>query len=124
MPRPKVLIAEDSATVAAMVMDILDAAGYEVIHAAEGESALDMARREKPQVVLTDFILPLMDGIALCRALRADPATKDVKIIMMTSLNNPKTQAAATEAGANAFLGKPIQREILLHAVNVVLLGM
>lgn len=124
MPRPKVLIAEDSATVAAMVMDILDTAGYDVIHAAEGESALDMARHEHPHVVLTDFILPLMDGIALCKALRADPSTKDVKIIMMTSLNNPKTQAAATEAGANAFLGKPIQREILLHAVNVVLLGM
>jgi DNA-binding response OmpR family regulator len=72
-----------------------------------GKEALQIAKREHPQVVISDWLSPDMDGAALCRALRDDKTTSDAYFIMLTSQDDEQKRAEATRAGANAYLHKP-----------------
>ena len=116
-----VLVVDDAPAMASLIMDILDSAGYEVIHASEGKSAVKMALKEKPQLVLLDIIVPEMDGIEVCRAIRTHPQTSYLKIIMVTCLNNQKSYDDAMAAGASEYVVKPFTKKQLLETVRTVL---
>ena len=81
--------------------------GHTVFTASNGAEALQIAKREHPQVVISDWLLPEMDGAALCRALRDDEKTRDAYFIMLTHNGDQQKRAEATRAGANAYLSKP-----------------
>jgi CheY-like chemotaxis protein len=117
-PRPDarlVLIAERDQQVRRLQEHFLTVAGYSVTFADDGQSALDRARAEPPALVVTEILIPKLDGLALCRSLREDPATRAVPLLVLSIL---AAQVRAAEAGADAFLRKPIVDSTFLAAVQ------
>ncbi len=109
-----VLIVDDQPDNLALLHDALDAAGYAVLVATDGASALQRAHRSHPDVVLLDAMMPGMDGFEVARRLKADPDTAAIPIVFMTALAETDSVVAAYEAGAVDYVTKPIQpREVL-----------
>lgn len=117
----KILIVDDVVTNRIILKVRLATACYEVLQAADGGAALDIARRDTPSLILLDIMMPGISGIEVCSQLRADPATRDIPIIMITGLDTPQIRLAAFEAGADAFLPKPVDETLLLARVRNLL---
>ena len=113
--KPVILIAERDQNVRELQQFFLDGAGYAVEFADDGEAALERARMAPPALVVTEILIPRLDGLALCRRLREDPATAGVPVIVFSILS---AAARAAEAGASAFLRKPLVETIFVAAVN------
>ena len=96
----------------------LDQAGYTVLFAADGEGALVQARATVPDIVITEILVPRLDGLALCRQLKRDPRTADVAVLVFSIL---AAAGRAREAGADAFLLKPLAERALIETVKRVL---
>jgi two-component system response regulator MprA len=110
-----VLIAERDQTVRELQQFFLDRAGFSVEFADDGEAALERARLSPPALVVTEILIPKVDGLALCRRLREDPATRGVPVIVFSILS---AAARAAEAGASAFLRKPLVESVFVAAVR------
>jgi CheY-like chemotaxis protein len=110
-----ILIAERDENVRELQRHFLSKAGFMVEFADDGESALARARIALVSLVVTEIFIPKIDGLALCRRLRADPLTKDVPVIVFSIL---ASAGRATEAGASAFLRKPFVESVFLTAVH------
>lgn len=117
-PRLLVLVVERDPHVRELEAHFLGKAGFEVDFADDGQAALDHARRVHPEVVLTEILVPKLDGLSLCRALKADPATRDIGILVFSML---AAGHRAREAGADAFLLKPLAEHRLIAAVQDLL---
>lgn len=107
MPK-KILVVEDNEQNAVLFKDILALHGYEVIEARNGEEAVKKAVEEKPDLVLMDIQLPVMDGMTAARAIKADPAARDIKIIAVTSYALKGDKEKMLEAGFADYIAKPI----------------
>lgn len=112
------LIAEDSRTQILQLKTLLEANGYEVISAMDGEEALGCLAQRRPDIVISDIMMPKRDGYALCRAIKAAPETADVPVILVTSLNEPLDVVRALAAGANNFVTKPYDEKQLLRRIE------
>jgi CheY-like chemotaxis protein len=121
MPRPRALVVEDSRTIAVIVKHFLELDGFEVIVAADGHAGLEAARRERPHVIVTDFYMPRMDGLEMVRALRADPLTRDIAVLMLSSDSGGECEAQALAAGVDRYLLKPVEPRLLAAQVHEVL---
>jgi len=110
-----ILVAERDATVRELQRYFLEAAGFAVEFADDGEAALERARELLPALVVTEILIPRLDGLALCRRLREDPLTRGVPVIVFSIL---AAAARAGEAGASAFLRKPLVESIFMAAVQ------
>jgi len=124
MPRPlKVLVVEDMLTIRLLLGGLLKSAlrgqRFVILEAEHGEQGLVMARQEHPDIVVTDVSMPRMDGVMLCRLLKADPATAGAAVLMVTS--EDQHREAGLAAGAVAFLRKPIRGADLEAAMQVAL---
>lgn len=117
----KILAVDDSNSVRQMVQFILNAAGYHVTEASDGMEALNIAKSEQFDMVLTDVNMPLMDGIGLVRALRQLPDYNHVPIVLLTTESGNYIQKSGKFAGATGRIVKPISKERLLDAVEKVL---
>jgi PAS domain S-box-containing protein len=115
--RPLVLLAGDSAGDLLPLGRLLAIDGYEVLSAADGEAAIATAKRQKPDIVLTDVALPRLDGLGLLSALRQDPNLFDVPVIVMSAAVGYETRAACLRAGADDYLAKPWTAHDLLARV-------
>lgn len=113
--RPVILIAERDQNVRELQQFFLDGAGYAVEFADDGEAALERARSAPPALLVTEILIPKLDGLALCRRLREDPVTAGVPVIVFSILS---AAARAAEAGASAFLRKPLVESVFVAAVN------
>lgn len=113
--RGLVLIAERDPHVRDLQRFFLERAGFAVEFADDGVAALERARLAHPAVVVTEILLPKLDGLTLCRQLRADPGTRDVGIVVFSVL---AAAARAREAGAHAFLRKPLVESTFLASVH------
>ena len=114
---PKVLVADDDPRIRLLVRYVLAAERtWEVLEAANGAAALRLARMARPAVVLLDVMMPNLSGYEVCRALKADPRTRGIKVAIVTGEPNAEPQALA--AGADRFLAKPLRPALLLHAVR------
>jgi two-component system cell cycle response regulator len=112
-PLPRVLAVEDNPLDLKLIRSYLDRQAYELITADSGEAALDMAAREKIDVMLLDVVLPGMDGFEVCRRLKADARTRNIQDVMITGLSDLESKIMGVEQGADDFLVKPInKREI------------
>ncbi len=118
-----VLIVDDVATNRIVLKVKLGAAGYRTLTAPDGPTCLDIARREKPDLILLDAVMPGMDGIDVLRALRRDPATARLLIVMFSGLNDAETRLAALRAGADDFLSKPIDDQTLFARLRSLARG-
>lgn len=117
----RVLIVDDVATNRIVLKVKLAAACYETLQAADGETALRLAREGLPDVILLDVVLPDMHGLDVCRRLKLDPATRDIPVIMITALRDAEARRAALRAGADDFLSKPLDESMLLARLRSLL---
>ncbi|MGY3039497.1 two-component system chemotaxis response regulator CheY [Rhodanobacter sp. TND4EL1] len=117
----KILAVDDSASMRGMVAFTLRGAGHEVTEAENGQLALDAARAGSFEMVLADVNMPVMDGIAMVRELRAMDAYKGVPILMLTTESHTERKMEGKAAGATGWLVKPFDPEQLLATVKRVL---
>ena len=110
-----VLIAEHDRTVRELQSHFLGRAGFSVEFADDGQAALERALALRPALVVTEILIPRLDGLALCRRLREDPQTRNIPVIVFSIL---AAAVRAGEAGANAFLRKPLVESIFVAAVQ------
>jgi CheY-like chemotaxis protein len=100
-----VLVVDDEFGIVKLLEEVLTDEGHRVVIATNGQQALDRAALEKPGLVVTDFMMPVMDGAALVKAMRADPRLADVPVVVMSSI--PETTVAERFPGYTAFVRKP-----------------
>jgi CheY-like chemotaxis protein len=100
------------------LLDLLTEAGHSVVTAREGNEALRLAREWSPDLIITDVLVPGMDGIALCRAIRSDPSLAHIAVVTLTNLRNEDHLAHAEEAGVDLFLLKPIRVDDFFESLN------
>ena len=112
--RPRVAVIEDDAAVRRVLGRILEDAGYGVIALADGENGLRAVAEHQPDLLILDLTLPRMDGLEICRRLRADPRTVTLPIIVLTAHSSTSDMVAALDAGADDFVTKPFQQVELL----------
>ena len=110
-----ILIVERDRTVRALQSFFLNRAGFTVEFADDGQSALDRVRRDPPALLITEILIPKIDGLTLCRLVRNDAAIGDVPVIVFSIL---AAAARASDAGATAFLRKPLVESTFLAAIN------
>ena len=115
-PDPRViLIVERDQSVRELQRFFLERAGVGVEFADDGQTALDRVRLARPALIVTEILIPKLDGLTLCRRLRKDPATRDIPVIVFSIL---AAAARASEAGAAAFLRKPLVESIFIATVQ------
>ncbi len=119
--RPKILLAEDSAVQRSILTRLLARAGFEVYTAADGEEALEVVDRTLPDVILLDLMLPRLDGLEVCRRLKAHPSTAEIPVVFITSSQSVEEKIKALEGGAHDFLVKPVNPEELVVRIKSVL---
>lgn len=102
----KILLVEDDSNLREIYGARLDAEGYEIISASDGEEALAIAVREKPDLIISDVMMPKISGFDMLDILRTTPETKDVKVIMMTALSQDKDRQRGTDLGADHYIVK------------------
>ena len=117
----RILVAEDEPSLRALIRLTLDTGRFEIAEAADGPSALEAARRDPPDLVFLDWEMPGMSGIEVARALRDDPATAAVRIVMVTARRGARDALAACDAGVDDFIVKPFSPVRLLDKVLEVL---
>lgn len=110
-----VLVAETDPAFRRLLKYFLEEGGYAVVFADDGYVALDRIRLSKPGLLITEILLPHLDGLSLCRLLKGDPVTSDVPILVYSVLD---ADARARGSGANAFMKKPIEKKRLMNLVG------
>jgi two-component system phosphate regulon response regulator PhoB len=103
----KILIADDQDGMRRLLRTMLAGVPYEILEAGDGNEALEVALRERPALVLLDLRMPGLDGLEVCRRLRAVPALRGTAVVMLTAERGPDVQRRAEEIGADAYLTKP-----------------
>lgn len=121
MNQRKIVMIEDSKAAAAMLKEVLEAEGCTVLHAADGVAGLALARREKPDLVLLDLLLPKLNGYDVCNALMRDSLTRHIPILIISTLDNPESVEKAKLCGARNFMKKPYNLEDLLREIKRLL---
>jgi two-component system, cell cycle response regulator DivK len=117
----KILLVEDNEMNRDMLSRRLDRKGYEVVIAVDGQKAIDLAASEKPDLILMDMSLPVIDGWEATRRLKADGQTKQIPIIALTAHAMPEDERKAREAGCNDYDTKPIELPRLLEKIAALL---
>lgn len=117
----RVLIVEDSDSICRMIEALVSARGFEVKSAASGARGIEEALAYRPHVILLDINLPgSLDGLDVCAKLRADAATKDTAVIIISAQNDDEVKRRAVDAGANAFYEKPFSPLSLLKEIEAL----
>ena len=119
--KERVLVVEDSSTIASVVKYFLELEGFEVVVAKDGNSGLEAARRYQPHVIVTDYNMPGMDGMAMVRALRSEAATSGIAVLMLTSEDSIEKETQALEAGVDDYILKPVEPRRLAARVKSLL---
>ena len=121
-PRPpRVLIADDNPQGVELLEAYLSDGGYDIRTAADGEETLRKVQEFRPDLILLDVMMPKISGFEVCKRLRADPATRDIAILMVTALDQASDVERAVDAGTDDFLRKPINKAELLLRVRSAL---
>ena len=115
-----ILVVEDTASEQDLITSYLTEGGYTVITATNGQDALKEIENCKPDVVITDLVMPGMSGLELCRSLKKNAETKDVPIVACTSKNQELDKLWGMKQGVNVYITKPFTREDILRAVRSV----
>ena len=114
----RILLVDDDATNLDVLRHTLDGQGYRLLVTRSGESAIDVARRLQPLLILLDVVMPGIDGYETCRRLKEDPKTREAAVIFLSSLDEAKDKVRGLEVGAVDFVSKPFQRDEVIARVN------
>jgi DNA-binding response OmpR family regulator len=118
---PRILIADDTPQSAELLEAYLSEGDYELRIVGDGEKTLRAVAEWPPDLILLDVMMPRISGFEVCKQLRANPATRDIAILMITALDQPADMERAVEAGAHDFLSKPINKAELVRRVRSLL---
>ena len=121
MSKKKLLIIEDDRSLAGVVEYNFSNAGYEVFCAHDGQDGINQARNKRPDVILLDLMIPVVDGVEVCRRLRAESATRETPIIMVTAKSEETDQLIGFSVGADDYVIKPFSIRVLLEKVKTLL---
>src|SRR5262245_60929782 len=121
MRKPTLLVIEDDPDIVEVVRYNLEREGFRVLVASAGDAGLAEARRAPPDLVVLDLMLPGLDGLAVCRALRADPATAALPVLMLTAKGEETDVVVGLEMGADDYLTKPFSPRELVARVRALL---
>jgi two-component system phosphate regulon response regulator PhoB len=121
MPEKHILVVEDDRSLASVLEYNLSNEGFNVTCATDGQDAVNLARSRTPDLVLLDVMIPVLDGIQVCRQLRSDPATMNTPIIMLTAKGEETDQVVGFSVGADDYVTKPFSVRVLLERVKALL---
>ncbi len=119
----KILMIEDSKVASGVLLEVLASEGYAVLHASDGVAGLALARREKPDLILLDLLLPKLNGYEVCNALMRDNLTRHIPILIISTLDTPESREKAKLCGARNFMKKPYNLDDLLREIKRLLPG-
>ena len=119
--RARILVVDDEAAIRGHETSLLNELGHEVLTAADGAEALRLACERRPRLVLLNIMMPELSGIEVCRQLRADPRTRDVRIIMVSAVDTKRALEESIIAGVDDFLAKPVHALELMVRVRSIL---
>ena len=117
----KVLIVEDSPTQAELFRNTIEDHGYQVSVAYNGQEALDSIKKQKPNIVISDVLMPGMDGYQLCKHIKEDENLKDIIVILLTVLSDPTDVFKGLECGADDFIIKPSKEQLFINRIEHIL---
>jgi two-component system alkaline phosphatase synthesis response regulator PhoP len=117
----KILLVDDEPDILEFMEYNLRKEGYEVFLARNGKEALEIARKERPQLVILDIMMPVMDGIEACRHLREMPELQHTMITFLTARNEEYSQIAGFDVGADDYISKPVKPRILVSRIKALL---
>jgi DNA-binding response OmpR family regulator len=117
----RILVADDNETNRDILATRLEANGYEVLHAADGEEALTVTHAQRPDLILLDIMMPKLDGIEVCRRVKADAALPFTPIILVTAKAESGDMVEGLDAGADEYVTKPIDQKVLVARVKALL---
>ena len=121
MEKRKILLVDDEVDLVKTIKFSLELEGYKVLVSYNGEDALNQARKEIPDLILLDIMLPKLDGYKVCRLLKFDEQYKHIPILMMTAKTQEKDKLMGKETGANEYITKPFDMEELMEKVKTYL---
>jgi DNA-binding response OmpR family regulator len=121
MTKKRILLIEDESDMVYALTLQLQATGYEVLTAQDGQIGLDMARKEKPNLIILDLMLPKIDGFKICRMLKFDKRYLNIPIIMFTARAQDQDMKLGKEVGADAYITKPFDAQVLLDKISALL---
>jgi two-component system alkaline phosphatase synthesis response regulator PhoP len=116
----KILVADDEPDILEIIQFNLQAEGYEVITAKNGDEAIEKAKKTEPDLIILDIMMPYKNGIEVCNILRMMPAFKSTLIIFLTAMSDESTEIKGLETGADDYLTKPISPKVLRSKVNAL----
>ncbi len=116
----KILIADDEASLRFLIHETIADPALQVLEAQDGAEALQIARSQHPKMVLLDVAMPGLSGVEVCQQLKADPATRDIQVVMVTAYSQTKDREKALAAGADYFITKPFSPTQLFELVDKI----
>lgn len=117
----RILVAEDEPSIVLSLQFLLGEAGYEVFQAGNGADAIALAEKHNPDLLVLDIMLPVVNGFEVCRTLRANPALRDMRILILTARGREHEVQRGLALGANAYLTKPFGTRELMSNVRKLL---
>ena len=121
MSKGKILVVDDEVNITQILEFSIGAEGYEVIAAQNGEEAIDKARREQPDLIILDIMMPIIDGYEACRILKANPLTKNIPVILLTAKGRDIDKRLGYEVGATDYIIKPFSPNKLIDRIHELL---
>jgi CheY-like chemotaxis protein len=121
MKSARILVIEDTPANLELVADLLEAAGHQVMSATAAEPGIEVARSERPDLILMDVSLPGMDGLEATRRLQADPTTADIPVVALTAHAMHGDESLARQAGCRAYITKPIDTRTFVRRITELL---
>ena len=119
--KKKLLIADDSKYIHSLLANSLFTDEFDIMHAYDGQEALDAAEDELPDIIILDIMMPVIDGRDVCKQLKMDPATSDIKIIMLTGKDTQHDRVLGLELGADDYIEKPCSVSYLMRSIRKLL---
>jgi DNA-binding response OmpR family regulator len=123
MAKGKILVVDDEVNITQILEFSIGAEGYEVVTAANGEEAIDKARREQPDLIILDVMMPKIDGYEACRILKANPLTKGIPVVLLTAKGRDIDKRLGYEVGATDYIIKPFSPNKLIDRIHQLLVG-
>jgi len=117
MEKPSILVVDDEQTIRSLVrMSVRDK--FILLEACDGDEAVDIARKHKPDLILMDIIMPNMDGYQACSMIKRDKSTRSIPVVMLTGLGYEHNKKLAEEVGADGYITKPFTQKELLDTIG------